>query len=82
MNQSFTSYSSFLRQNKVITNTKDANLVKKVGNKIKNAVIKYMTDKGLSTKIKNFKWEFNLVESPNVNAWCMPGGKVVFYTGI
>ncbi|MDC1067953.1 M48 family metallopeptidase [Candidatus Kapabacteria bacterium] len=82
LSQSFNSYNSFLNENKVIKNTKDAILVKKVGNRIKNSVINYMKQKGLSKELESFKWEFNLVESNDINAWCMPGGKVVFYTGI
>lgn len=81
MSQSFNQYSSFIKSNKVLNDSR-AGQIKKVGNKIKNAVEKYMQQKGYGEEIKNFAWEFNLVESDEVNAWCMPGGKVVFYTGI
>ena len=57
-------------------------LVQKVGNKIKDAVVKYLADSGEEKRIANFEWEFNVVDDPTVNAWCMPGGRVVFYTGI
>ena len=79
---SFTQYDEFLKTAKLSTNTAQVNLVKKVGNNIKTAVEKYMKEKKLSKQLKNYEWEFNLVEDNTVNAWCMPGGKVVFYTGI
>lgn len=79
---SFQSYDQFLKENKVVTGTKEANMVKNVGIKIQKAVEQYMAQKNLSNQISNFKWEFNLVNDKNINAWCMPGGKVVVYSGI
>lgn len=76
-------YQTFLSQNKVVPSTKsDAEMVKRVGSRIANAITKYYSEKGISDQLAGYKWEFNLVESPEVNAWCMPGGKVVVYTGI
>lgn len=77
-------YKSFLSQNKVISssNNKDAEMVKRVGTRIANAITEYYKTKGLTNEIANYKWEFNLVDSKEINAWCMPGGKVVVYTGI
>jgi len=66
----------------VTTNTPDAQRVKNIGTKIAAAVTQYMNSNGFGEQIKNYKWEFNLIESPEVNAWCMPGGKVAVYTGI
>ncbi len=60
----------------------NAALVKKVGTNIQHAVEKYLSQNGLSSRLNGYKWEFNLVEDAQVNAWCMPGGKVVVYTGI
>ena len=77
-----TSYNEFLTTNKVVSNSTDAERVKTIGNKIAIAVAQYMQQKGLSESIAGYKWEFNLVEDKTVNAWCMPGGKVVIYTGI
>ncbi|MEJ5053967.1 M48 family metallopeptidase [Sphingobacterium sp. MYb382] len=82
-NQATAAYKEFLGspKTKVVTGTANAALVKKVGNNIAIAVNRYLTAQGLSNQY-NFTWEFNLIESPDVNAWCMPGGKVAVYTGI
>ena len=79
-----TEYRSFLTTNKVVPNNGNANaaMIQNVGSKIAAAVTRFMTEHGNKAALKNYKWEFNLVESNDVNAWCMPGGKVVFYTGI
>ncbi|MFI5250866.1 MAG: M48 family metallopeptidase [Bacteroidota bacterium] len=57
-------------------------MVNTVGRKIQTAVETYMAQNNMSDRLNGYKWEFNLVESDQVNAWCMPGGKVVVYTGI
>lgn len=82
--QALTEYQSFLSQNKVLsTNTnKDAEMVRRVGTRIAKAITDYYTQKGLAAELNGYKWEFNLVDSKEVNAWCMPGGKVVVYTGL
>jgi predicted Zn-dependent protease len=64
------------------TTNKDAQMVRRVGERITRAVTQYYADKGLSDKLAGFKWEYNLVDDKAVNAWCMPGGKIVVYTGI
>lgn len=79
---SFQQYDQFLKESKLSTNQSQVNIVKGVGGKIKTAVEKYMADNNLSDRLKGYNWEFNLVEDEQVNAWCMPGGKVVVYTGI
>jgi len=77
------SYSAFLKDNPPVNPpTKNSIEVTTVGVKISQAVEKYMNEHGLSKKIAGYKWEFNVVDSKDVNAWCMPGGKVVVYTGI
>jgi predicted Zn-dependent protease len=80
---SLTQYKQFLAENKVVPASKDnAEMVKRVGSRIANAITEYYKQKGLTNSIADYKWEFNLVESKEVNAWCMPGGKVVVYTGL
>jgi len=80
---SFAEYKSFLSQNKTLSSGKDVDLVKRVGNDIRAAVDVYYKSKKLQGDLKNFAWEFSVVDDPNtVNAFCMPGGKVVVYTGI
>jgi predicted Zn-dependent protease len=77
-------YQKFLSSNKVVSssNNRDAGMVRRVGDRIVNAVQTYYADKGMSDKLAGFRWETNLVEDKAVNAWCMPGGKIVVYTGI
>ncbi len=75
-------YRDFLKTSKISSDKKMEKSVKDVGMNIKNAVEKYFKDKNQSDKLANYKWEFNLVEDEQVNAWCMPGGRVVVYTGI
>jgi predicted Zn-dependent protease len=77
-------YRSFLGQNKVVsTNSdKDAEMVRRVGQRITAAVERYANENNLQTQLEGYKWEYNLVDSKDVNAWCMPGGKIVVYTGL
>jgi predicted Zn-dependent protease len=79
---SYQQYDQFLKENKLSTNQEAVNMVKRTGANIKNAVEKYMKQNNMSDRLKGYSWEFNLVENELVNAWCMPGGKVVIYTGI
>lgn len=82
LSMSFQQYDEFLKNHKLSTNQKQTRMVKRVGRRIQKAVEQYMAEKNLSHRLKDYQWEFNLVESPEVNAWCMPGGKVVVYEGI
>jgi len=83
ISMSLTEYNKFLLENKPLpANNSKVILVRNVGTKIQYAVEKYYSEKGLSKELANFKWEFNVVEQDVVNAWCMPGGKVVVYTGL
>jgi predicted Zn-dependent protease len=79
---SLTNYSQFIKENKLSANKEQIDIIKRVGARMSVAVEKYLKENGFQDRVPDFKWEFNLVESKDVNAWCMPGGKVVFYTGI
>lgn len=77
-------YQSFLTQSKVVSTgaSKDAEMVRRIGTRISNAVTQYYNANGLEKELAGYKWEYNLVDSKEVNAWCMPGGKIVVYTGL
>lgn len=79
---SYSQYSTFMQQNRPITGTADAQMVKRIGARISSAVTSYLNSKGLQKRVEGFKWEYNLVQSNEANAWCMPGGKIAVYTGI
>ncbi|MBL0063945.1 MAG: M48 family metallopeptidase [Bacteroidetes bacterium] len=82
MSMSLSNYKDFLNQHPAVNGTADANMVKNVGAKISAAVTRYMNQNGYAKRVAGYKWEFNLVNSQEVNAWCMPGGKVVVYSGL
>jgi len=77
-------YRSFLTENRVLNpaTSRDAATVDRVGARIANAIKKYYDDEGKGSVLEGYVWEFNTVDSKEVNAWCMPGGKVVIYTGL
>ncbi|WP_413998236.1 M48 family metallopeptidase [Flavobacterium sp. W1B] len=79
---SFQQYGTFLKENKVIVGTADAKRVEKVGMRIKDASEKYLAYLGKAEFLKDYRWEYKLVDNKEVNAWCMPGGKIVVYSGI
>ncbi|NCD68527.1 M48 family metallopeptidase [Mucilaginibacter agri] len=78
-----TSYSQLLSdpKTKVIKGTSDAQRVQRVGNQLATAIQNYLQQNGYANQY-NFNWQFNLIQSSEVNAWCMPGGKVAVYSGI
>ncbi len=82
LSMSFQQYGDFLKSNKVSTNREQTAQVKRVGVRIQKAVEEYFKDHGLSDRLSGYQWEFNVVESKEVNAWCMPGGKVVVYSAL
>lgn len=79
---SYQQYDEFLKTNTLSANQAQVSMISSVGTRIQRAVETYFQQKGLADALQGYKWEFRLVESDEVNAWCMPGGKVVFYTGI
>ncbi len=79
---SFAQYKGFLEKNKLSKDVKKSNQVKEVGVNVSAAVDRFMRANGMTKEADSYKWEFNLVDDKTVNAWCLPGGKVVFYTGI
>ena len=79
---SLTSYNEFMKENPVSPDRSNAELVRKVGSDIADAVTKYFNENKLASRLEGYKWEFNLVDDKTPNAWCMPGGKVVVYSGI
>ncbi len=78
----FQQYDKFLTENKVLKGTADAKRVENVGLKIKTAAEKYFKYLGHPEYLKDYRWEYKLVDDKAVNAWCMPGGKIVVYTGL
>jgi predicted Zn-dependent protease len=78
----FQQYEEFISENKVITGTPEAEMVERVGKNIREAAEKWLASQGNSVYLKDYRWEYKLIESDQVNAWCMPGGKIVIYTGI
>jgi predicted Zn-dependent protease len=77
-------YRQFLSENKVASPSgdRDAEMVRRVGQRIASAVTSYYKSKGLGNQLAGYKWEYNLVENKQANAWCMPGGKIVVYSGL
>lgn len=79
---SFAQYQQFMEKTPIATGRRNVIMVQKVGQRLANAVEKYMNANGLESQLKGFKWEFNLVKGSQANAFCMPGGKVAVYEGI
>lgn len=77
-----TQYKSFIQTNKLVTGTAEALMVKRVGENIVKSIKAYYEQKGLSQELAGYSWEINLVNDKQMNAWCMPGGRIVVYTGI
>jgi predicted Zn-dependent protease len=77
-------YRQFLSTNKVVSPSadRDAEMVRRVGQRISNAVQQYFQQQGMSDQLQGYQWEYNLVQSNEANAWCMPGGKIVVYSGL
>lgn len=80
---SFAAYDSVVKASPTLNQYDErAQMVTRVGTRIEQAVETYMKENNMSKHLKSFKWEFNTINENVVNAWCMPGGKVVVYTGL
>jgi len=79
---SFQQYDQFLSEHTVITGTPEAKMVETIGEDIKTAAVKWYKSLNKSSYLKDYKWDYRLVDDNQVNAWCLPGGKIVVYTGI
>lgn len=75
-------YSEYMKTAKPSTNAANTAMVKRVGGRLASAVETYLRNNGMAEEVKNYSWEFNLVQDPQVNAFCMPGGKIVVYEGL
>lgn len=79
---SFQQYDEFVKEHKTIVGTPDAKRIQEVGERLAHAADLWLKANGYSDYLKDYRWQYTLVEDPQINAWCMPGGKIVFFTGI
>jgi len=79
---SFAQYDNFLKENKLSTDAKMTREIENIGLRISKSVDRFMRANGMTEEANSYQWEFKLVDDDQMNAWCLPGGKVVFYTGI
>ena len=83
MSMSLTQYQQFLGENKTLPDSDPkSQMVKRIGERLAAAATKYLKENGAAERVKDFQWEFHVVDDPQVNAWCMPGGKIAVYTGL
>ena len=75
-------YTEYMKSAPKSASTAQSAMVTRVGKKIAAATEQYLQQNGLASEVKNFAWEFNLVKNQQVNAFCMPGGKIVVYEGL
>jgi predicted Zn-dependent protease len=80
---SFQAYNDLLKQSKLSSNASQTAMVKRVGQRIQQAVERFMAQQGASAQLEGYQWEFNLIDDPNQqNAFAMAGGKTAVYTGL
>lgn len=80
--QAFAQYNTVLQESKVVQNTSQSQMIKSVGARLQQAAERFYVNNGIDNQLQGYQWEFNLIQDDQLNAWCMPGGKVAFYTGI
>ena len=78
----FQQYNEVLAESKVVTGTPESRMIKNVGDKIATAAERFLSANGYQGYLDDYRWEYNLIQDDQVNAWAMPGGKIAFYTGI
>ncbi len=78
----FAQYNQVLSENSIISGTSDSEMITRVGQRIASAAERWLNANGYQGYLDDYKWEYKLIQSKQVNAWCMPGGKIAFYTGI
>ena len=82
ISMSYQQYNQFMEEHQLSDDREKTEMVKRVGKRIQRAVEGYFSERGMQDQLEDYSWEFNLIESEEVNAWAMPGGKVVVYTGL
>ncbi|HSI91266.1 MAG TPA: M48 family metallopeptidase [Adhaeribacter sp.] len=82
LSMSFSEYEKFKSENRLSSDAANTAMVKRVGQRIQQAVETYMRQNNMANDLDGFQWEFNLVDNPEPNAWAMPGGKTMVYSGI
>jgi len=83
LTMSYSEYTTVMKKSKLSTDQDKVDMVRRVGKRIATAAEDFLVKEGLGSEVKNYKWEFNLIQDDKtVNAWCMPGGKVAVYTGL
>jgi predicted Zn-dependent protease len=75
-------YSDYMKTAKPSTNAANTAMVKRVGQRLATAVESYLRNNGMAEDVQYYKWQFNLVQDQNVNAWCMPGGLICVFEGL
>lgn len=75
-------YTEYMKSAKASTNATNTAMVKRVGQRLASAVEEFLRNNGLASELSGYSWEFNLVQDKNINAFCMPGGKIVVYEGL
>lgn len=75
-------YQEYMKTAKASTNATNTAMVKRVGQNLATAVVNYLNANNLGAEVSQYEWAFNLVQDQQVNAFCMPGGKIVVYEGL